>query len=292
MQWWLTVFFLIGSNWMPGDGFDGWHSRAYETAAECESRRSFAEAQTGRFPLALEARWICSEGHPATTPPAALLNAQWESSPWPVKAQWYGHPGEPELDVFTAHDLAAIGPDGLGLRYEGPLKPMLAEELRKLLLTSPQRVKRVVLELDSNGGDLTVVRDLVGVLQQVRSRMELTTRVMEGAICASGCIPVFMQGERRKASSASVWVFHGARTEATNVPSRRATNDYLDMLTSSGLSPGFRAELEFGGRIFRPGSLILSGYEVFHVNNTGIIKELLPNWREEKPVLPSVTPSQ
>lgn len=277
---------------MSGDGVDGWHSRAYATAAECESRRNFAESQTARFPLAHEARWVCSKGQPATTPPPALLNAQWENSPWPVKAQWYGPPGEPDLDVFTIHELAAIGQDGVGLRYEGPLKPILAEELRKLLLTSPQRFKRVVLELDSNGGDLAVVKDLVGVLQHVRSRMELTTRVMEGAICASGCIPVFMQGETRKASSASVWVFHGARTEGTNVPSRRATSDYLDMLSASGLTPGFRAELEFDNRIFRPGSLILSGYEAFQVYNSGIITELLPNWREEKAVLPSVTPSQ
>ena len=292
MQWWLTVFFLIGSSWMSGDRLDGWHSRAYDTAAECEARLRFAEAQTASFPLTYRARWICSEGQPAKTPPAALLNVQWENSPWPVKVQWYGHQGEPELDIFTVQELAAIGPDGVGLRYEGPLKPMLAQELRRLLLASPGRYKRIVLELDSNGGDLRVVRDLVEVLRQVRDQMELTTRVMEGGVCASGCIPVFMQGERRKASGASVWIFHGARTEVTNVPSRRATNDYLDMLSSSGLTPDFRAELEYEDRIFRPGALILSGYEAFQVRNAGIITELLPSWREEKPVLPSLIRSQ
>ena len=292
MQWWLTVFFLIGSNWISGDDLDGWNSRVYATAAECESRRSFAQAQTARYPLRYEARWICSMGRPAAEPSPALLNVEWVNKPWPVKTQLHGRAGEPELDVFTSREMAAMGLDGVALRYEGPLKPVLAEELRKLLLTPPQRFNRVVLELDSNGGDLSVVKDLVAVLQQVRGRMELTTRVMEGAVCASGCIPVFMQGKKRKASGASVWIFHGARTDLTNIPSRGATNDYLDVLTSSGLAPGFRAELEDDDRIFRPGSLILSGYEVFHINKAGIITELLPNWREENPLFPLVMPSQ
>lgn len=292
MQWWLTVFFLIGGSWVSGDGLDGWSSRPYATAAECELRKSFAVVQTARYPLDFEARWVCNMGRPAAEPPPDVLNAGWEASPWPASVRWHGRRTEPELRIFTMRELAAIGPDGVAVRYEGPLKPPLAEELRKLLLSKPQRFKHAVLELDSNGGDLAYVKDVVAVLQEARGRMQLTTRVMEGAICASGCIPVFMQGETRKASGASVWVFHGARTAQTNVPSRLATIDYLDMLSSSGLAPDFRTLLERDGLIFRPGSLILSGYEVFSVVKAGIITELLPAWREEKPVFSPVTPSQ
>jgi hypothetical protein len=121
--------------------------------------------------------------------------------------------------------------------------------------------------------------------------MELTTRVMEGSLCASGCIPVFMQGEKRKASAASVWVFHGAHGAFTNIPDPAATEEYLAMLTSSGMQPGFRTMLEAENRIYLPGSLILSGYELFHQYQSGIITELLPSWREEPPRLPpAVTP--
>lgn len=175
--------------------------------------------------------------------------------------------------------------DSVGLRYTGPLRPSLAAELRKLLLTSPQRFNHVVLELDSDGGDLALVRELVSVLQEVRSRMELTTRVMEGGLCASGCIPLFMQGEKRKASGSSIWVFHGARSAFTNIPDPAATETYLALLSSSGMAPGFRAVLEAENRIYRPGSFILSGYELFEVYKAGIITQLLPSWRDEEPVL-------
>ena len=79
MQWWLTVFFLLGNAWVSGDQMDGWGSRAYPTESECESRRRFAELQTARYPLELEARWICSAGPPATEPPPAMLDAGWEN---------------------------------------------------------------------------------------------------------------------------------------------------------------------------------------------------------------------
>ena len=292
MQWWLTVFFFLGNSWVSGDTLDGWSSRAYPTESECKLRRDFAETQTDRFPLDAAARWVCSMGQPATKPPVAVLEAESENSPWPPEARWHRLQSEPRLETLTMNQMAALGADGVALRYEGPLKPPLAAELRELLLSTPQRFKHAVLELDSNGGDLAYVNELVDVLQKVRGRMQLTTRVMEGAICASGCIPVFMQGETRKASGASVWVFHGARTAQTNVPSRLATVNYLDLLSSSGLDPGFRAELERNDRIFKPGSLILSGYEVFNVVKAGIITELLPSWREEKPVFSPVTPSQ
>ena len=115
--------------------------------------------------------------------------------------------------------------------------------------------------------------------------MELITRVMEGSICASGCIPVFMQGKKRKASGASVWVFHGARSALTNIPNPAATKAYLDMLTASGMEAGFPTILEEDNRIYKPGSLILSGYELHHRYRAGIITELLPSWRDEDPVL-------
>jgi hypothetical protein len=94
-----------------------------------------------------------------------------------------------------------------------------------------------------------------------------------------------MQGEKRKASGASLWVFHGARSAFTNIPDTAATGDYLAMLSASGMDPAFRAFLETDNRVYRPGSLILSGYELFHFHKAGIITELLPSWRDERPAL-------
>ena len=291
MQWWLTVFFLLGSDWIPGDRMEGWASRAYATERECEARKRFAELQTARFPLELEARWVCSAGEPAREPPPSTLEAGWVDAPWPLRAHWDDPPRAEGLEIFTREQLRWMAEDGVGLRYTGPLKPPLAQDLRKLLLTEPQRFNHVVLELDSNGGELSYVNELVAVLQEVRSRMELTTRVMERALCASGCIPLFMQGEKRKASGASIWVFHGASSAHTNIPDPAATEAYLAALSAAGMDPSFRAVLEAENRIYRPGSLIFSGYEMFQLYKAGIITELLPSWREEEPVFsPRVVP--
>jgi hypothetical protein len=52
------------------------------------------------------------------------------------------------------------------------------------------------------------------------------------------------------------------------------------------------AFLEQDNRIYKPGSLILSGYEVYGLHKAGIITELLPSWRDEEPVLPPGEASQ
>lgn len=287
MQWWLTVFFLIGGGWVAGDRLDGWASRAYATREECQIRLRFAEEQTARYPLGHETRWMCNPGQPSHDPPPALLEAGWQNRPWPVLAHWYDPPAVPGLEIFTHERLKWIAEDGIGLRYSGPLAAPLADELRKLLLAKPQRFNHAVLELDSAGGELGYVKELSLVLREIALRMDLTTRVMEGSLCASGCIPLFMQGKVRKASGASIWVFHGARGAFTNIPDPAATDEYLALLTDAGMDAGFLSFLTADKRIYRPGSLILSGYEIFHVHKAGIVTELLPSWREEEPILPS-----
>lgn len=287
MQWWLTVFFLIGNGWVLGDHADGWASRAQASEARCEMRQPFAAQQTERFPLAAPARWLCSRDQPATRLPLATRDVTCGGGSPPREAHWSNADIPLGLQVFTPDQLPWMAEDGLGLRYTGPLRPAFASELRKLLLESPRRINHVVLELDSDGGELGCVNEIVSVLREARGRMELTTRVMEGSLCASGCIPVFMQGERRKASGSSIWVFHGARSAFTNVPDPIATAEYLDLLSASGLKPGFRAMLEADNRIYRPGSFILSGHELLAVHDSGIITELFPAWREETPVFSS-----
>jgi hypothetical protein len=69
MKWWLSVFFLIEGEWTPGEDFQGWSPRAFDTQQECEDRRSFAERECRLRPLAYDTVWICSEGKPATAVP-------------------------------------------------------------------------------------------------------------------------------------------------------------------------------------------------------------------------------
>jgi hypothetical protein len=210
----------------------------------------------------------------------AVLLAACAMWPAPATAQ---DAGEPRLEVFTRETTPWVAEDAMGLRYTGPLDMKLAGQLSQVLDGSTRPIRHVVLELDSEGGELTAVAAIVRILRDLGRQVELTTRVIGGATCASGCVAVFMQGQKRKASGASVWVFHGACSAGTNVPSLSATQAYLDLITESGVDPDFTCKLVQEGYVTRPGAWVISGHELFHVHNANIITELLPAWQPEEP---------
>lgn len=192
--------------------------------------------------------------------------------------------GFPGLEIFTHKDQDNIGKDAAGLRFTGPITPELADAIEKALFDGEKpRYARLMLELDSEGGELGATEKVVTVLQKVRSVATFSTRVMDGKTCASSCVALFMTGAVRKASTASMWVFHGACSLHTNVPSIAATSRYLNLLESLGVKSGFTCKLAQEGYVTSPGAFILSGYELFHNYDSGIITELLPNWRPEAP---------
>lgn len=184
----------------------------------------------------------------------------------------------------------SIGPDTVVWRYRGPIEHPLAANLDELERDLPQRYRIVVLELDSRGGELLHTKLVVQVLKRLRSNRTLHTVVSNGASCLSACIPVFMQGERRKAGTASAWLFHGACSRLTNVPSPQATSEYLQMLVESGVAREFLCRLEHIGAFSKPGQFWLSGYEI-HTSQAGITTELLPSWLPEDPVYPPFDPN-
>ncbi|MCA3572318.1 MAG: hypothetical protein IOC86_00255 [Aestuariivirga sp.] len=192
--------------------------------------------------------------------------------------------GFPGLEIYTHEDQDNIARDFAGLRLTGQITHGLAEALEAALFQegSP-RYARTMLELDSEGGDLAATEEAVALLLKLRGVSALSTRVMDRGICASGCIALYMTGTVRKASTASMWVFHGACPANSNVPSVTATARYLGLLEDLGVKPAFICNLTQEGYVTSPGALILSGYELFHNHDSGIITELLPNWRPETP---------
>ena len=191
--------------------------------------------------------------------------------------------GQPRLEVFTRDNTPWVAEDAVGLRYTGPLDMKLAQDLAQLFDSNTMPIRHVVLELDSEGGELSTVAAIIRTLKSLGKDVELTTRVMGGATCGSGCIAVFMQGQKRKASGASVWVFHGACSAGSNVPSLSATQSYLDLLEESGVKTDFTCKLVQEGYVTRPGAWIISGHELFHIHDANIITELIPAWQPEEP---------
>lgn len=81
--WWLSVFFLVNGQWIPGHVVEptGWAPRSYVTEAECDERKRFAEKQCVDWPLRYKAVWFCSKDKPITSLPE---EARTSPCPWPT----------------------------------------------------------------------------------------------------------------------------------------------------------------------------------------------------------------
>lgn len=186
-----------------------------------------------------------------------------------------------ELEVLTSAQNATIAPDLMVLRVTGEFTTGSAEGLRRAWSSRGPAIARLLIELDSIGGALGETEAFVAVIEEIRRSARVDTLVRQGATCASACVAVFAQGERRSAGGASAWLFHGASLNGASVPSWRPTCRALDILRRAGVREGFLEMLLREGYFSRPGEFWASGYELFHVYRAGLITRLLPPWHAD-----------
>ncbi len=187
------------------------------------------------------------------------------------------------FEVLTTTENDTIANDMVVLRLKGSIVPPLADELRTIASSLSPDTKRVLFDLDSPGGSLTETGKLVAVIADIRQSRRVDTLVRHGAMCASACVALFMQGEKRIAGGSSVWLFHGVCFAHTNVPSLSLTDQFIDILREAGADEDFLCRLVDEGYVTAAGKLWLSGYELVNVYHANIITQLLEPWRPEPP---------
>jgi hypothetical protein len=104
----------------------------------------------------------------------------------------------------------------LEIEWSGPIVAGMADDLRTAVGRYETDLKRVVLFLDSAGGQVEEGDRVIGVLNEIKRRHRLATVVLHGKLCASMCIPIFLQGDDRLAARASLWIFHEAGQRQAN----------------------------------------------------------------------------
>jgi hypothetical protein len=104
----------------------------------------------------------------------------------------------------------------LYIDLSGPIVADAADDVRAALGKYGATLNRVVLFLDSAGGRVDDGDRLIEVLNEIKLRHQLITVVPHGKLCASMCIPIFLQGEDRLAARASIWLFHEAAQRQAN----------------------------------------------------------------------------
>jgi ATP-dependent protease ClpP protease subunit len=98
----------------------------------------------------------------------------------------------------------------------GSIVAEMADDLRAALGKYETTLNRVILFLDSAGGRVDQGDRIIEVLNEAKLRHRLITVVPPGKLCASMCIPIFLQGEDRLAARASIWLFHEAAQRQAN----------------------------------------------------------------------------
>jgi hypothetical protein len=115
----------------------------------------------------------------------------------------------------------------LSIAWSGPIIPGTADDLRTALDKYGAASHRVVLFLKSAGGRVDEGDRVIHLLDGIKPTHRLITVVLDGSLCASMCIPVFLQGDDRLAGRTSRWIFHEAARQAENEKERRKETLYL-----------------------------------------------------------------
>ena len=195
--------------------------------------------------------------------------------------------GETSIRFLTARENASLDERTLVIVARGPIAPPMVEELERRR-GEVGTYGRVILDLDSPGGQLSYAERLVAFLQSIRGEVELATYVRHGSRCLSSCVLAFVQGEERIAGGASAWLFHGVCHAFAELPLPRETERFIALLAKAEVSKTFLALLE--SRIGMPGEFWASGYELHRVYEANIITRLIDPWRPLSPVFDRPSP--
>jgi hypothetical protein len=101
-------------------------------------------------------------------------------------------------------------------RVVGTHRPRMADYLRTALDRYGTISHRVVLFLNSAGGQVEEGDRVIHVLNELKPTHRLVIAVLDGKLCASMCIPVFLQGDDRLAARTSGWIFGEAAKPGAN----------------------------------------------------------------------------
>jgi len=167
------------------------------------------------------------------------------------------------------------------LRWRGSIEPPMLAKLEEAFRENRNRADRFVLSLSSPGGSVAHGTAVIRLLRDIRRSHRLDTVLEGNNTCASMCVPVYLQGEERRASRRSRWMFHevSLRDVVTDEPrdlrpsERRARTDKLfdDFFRPAGVPDAWIAEIRTlmqRGDVWRTGEQLID-------QRAGIIQDAL-----------------
>jgi len=122
------------------------------------------------------------------------------------------------------------------LAWTGPIRHPMATDIAAAYRKHGGNGERIVLTLNSGGGSVEHGNRVIRTIQRIKRTHQFDTAVEGRELCASMCVPVYLQGQNRFASPQSRWLFHevsvhdavsGERQEMSLRERRAKTNSFF-----------------------------------------------------------------
>jgi ATP-dependent protease ClpP protease subunit len=136
------------------------------------------------------------------------------------------------------------------LSWTGPVMAPMASQIRDAFESRKGQASRFQLRVSSYGGSVAEGERVIEVLRRIKATHELETTVMQGDVCASMCVFIYVQGQKRYGALTSSWLFHEVShadpvTKQTTRLDRAAWERLVDTyLRPAGVSDAWIADLK------------------------------------------------
>ena len=104
-------------------------------------------------------------------------------------------------------------PDRIVLAWNGPIQEPMRDDIAAALRKLAADPRRVVITLNSPGGSLGHGREVMAAIREAARRRPIDTRVEDGGVCASMCVPIYLLGAEREADPDAHFLFHEAKLD-------------------------------------------------------------------------------
>ena len=195
--------------------------------------------------------------------------------------------GELKVSLSSSHANTVL------LSWTGPVMAPMASQLRNAFETHKDQATRFLLRVSSYGGSVAEGERVIEVLRRIKATHELETTVMQGDVCASMCVFIYVQGQKRYGALTSSWLFHevSQADPVTKQPTkldRAAWERLVDTyLRPAGVSDAWIADLKprtVNSDYWQTGADLIRA-------NSGIIHEPLAN-QTARSLLPGPRPRE
>lgn len=170
------------------------------------------------------------------------------------------------------------------MKWKGVIRPGMTKAIHNAFEKHKNEFSVIEFEIDSDGGSVREGEHAIAELQAIKKTHKLYTGVTAGRRCGSMCVFIYVQGQKRYAAPASIWLFHEvSRTDKRTKKIYELDRQQWERLIEkywvpAGVSPAWIANMKqhtVQTDFYQTGQDLLA-------HNSGIVHKALSDERKRK----------